>query len=78
MNHWQRNDNVEKIYDTHTLVFHYLQDQKTGRPSLPVQMETLDLPGTSPIERQPGRRNRMMRKKEGKKKKKIKSAMWMI
>lgn len=29
----------------------------TGRPSLPALMETLDLPGTSPIGR-PGRRSR--------------------
>lgn len=36
---------------------HYLQDQMTGRPSSPVLMETLDRPGTSPTERQPGRTN---------------------
>lgn len=34
---------------------HYLQDQMTGRLSLPVLMETLGLPVTSPIERQPGK-----------------------
>lgn len=65
MNHWQHNDNVYNIYDTKTLV-HYLQDQMTGRPSLPVLMKTLDLPGTSPIGRQPGRRNRKKRTRENK------------
>lgn len=45
----------------------------TGRPFVPVLMEILDLPGTSPIERQPARRNRKVgrNKKESTKKEKI-------
>lgn len=33
-----------------TLVVYYLQDQMTGKPSSPVLMEILDLPGTAPVE----------------------------
>lgn len=58
------------MYVGHKYV-HYLRDQMTGRLSLPVLMETLGLPVTSPIERQPGKikRYRDVERREGEKRK---------
>lgn len=44
---------LKQKHETHI----YLQGQRTGRPSWPVLMETLDPPGTSPV-KTPGRRLR--------------------
>lgn len=54
--------NTCKMYIIQTFVGSYLQDQMTGKPFLPVLMETLDLRATSPIERQ-----QMKQKKQTKK-----------